>query len=156
MDGCSQALPATPRFRRHGYSKGGTCLKKCFFETYRFSEDLDFTVTNSAQIEAAFLEERFAELSDWLYDNTGIELPNNRRKFSVYENKRGGLCCEGRIAYRGPIAPRGGDLPRVKVDLTADEILVLPTVMRPVVHPYSDNPAEGLAARCYAFEEICR
>ena len=24
--------------------KGGTCLKKCHFETYRFSEDLDFTV----------------------------------------------------------------------------------------------------------------
>lgn len=23
--------------------KGGTCLKKCYFETYRFSEDLDFT-----------------------------------------------------------------------------------------------------------------
>ena len=23
--------------------KGGTCLKKCFFETYRFSEDLYFT-----------------------------------------------------------------------------------------------------------------
>lgn len=22
--------------------KGGTCLKKCYFETYRFSEDLDF------------------------------------------------------------------------------------------------------------------
>jgi hypothetical protein len=26
--------------------KGGTCLKKCFFETYRFSEDLDFTLTD--------------------------------------------------------------------------------------------------------------
>ena len=24
--------------------KGGTCLKKCWIETYRFSEDLDFTV----------------------------------------------------------------------------------------------------------------
>ena len=23
--------------------KGGTCLKKCWFEEYRFSEDLDFT-----------------------------------------------------------------------------------------------------------------
>lgn len=22
--------------------KGGTCLKKCYFETYRFSEDLDY------------------------------------------------------------------------------------------------------------------
>ena len=29
--------------------KGGTCLKKCYFETYRFSEDLDFTVTDEAQ-----------------------------------------------------------------------------------------------------------
>ena len=27
--------------------KGGTSLKKCFFETFRFSEDLDFTVTNA-------------------------------------------------------------------------------------------------------------
>jgi predicted nucleotidyltransferase component of viral defense system len=26
--------------------KGGTCLKKCYFETYRFSEDLDFTLRN--------------------------------------------------------------------------------------------------------------
>ena len=24
--------------------KGGTCLKKCYLETYRFSEDLDFSV----------------------------------------------------------------------------------------------------------------
>lgn len=28
--------------------KGGTCLKKCFFETYRFSEDLDFTLRDEA------------------------------------------------------------------------------------------------------------
>ena len=24
--------------------KGGTCLKKCYFRDYRFSEDLDFTL----------------------------------------------------------------------------------------------------------------
>jgi predicted nucleotidyltransferase component of viral defense system len=24
--------------------KGGTCLKKCYLETYRFPEDLDFTI----------------------------------------------------------------------------------------------------------------
>ncbi len=27
--------------------KGGTCLKKCYFETYRFSEDLDFTLLDA-------------------------------------------------------------------------------------------------------------
>jgi len=26
--------------------KGGTCLRKCFFETYRLSEDLDFTIVD--------------------------------------------------------------------------------------------------------------
>lgn len=26
--------------------KGGTCLRKCYFENYRFSEDLDFTAMN--------------------------------------------------------------------------------------------------------------
>jgi len=31
--------------------KGGTCLKKCFFETYRFSEDLDFTLRDEAQLD---------------------------------------------------------------------------------------------------------
>ena len=31
--------------------KGGTCLKKCYFETYRFSEDLDFTLLEGAPDE---------------------------------------------------------------------------------------------------------
>ena len=35
--------------------KGGTCLKKCYFETYRFSEDLDFTLTNPEHMEQGFL-----------------------------------------------------------------------------------------------------
>jgi predicted nucleotidyltransferase component of viral defense system len=30
--------------------KGGTCLKKCYIETYRFSEDLDFSVLNGGPI----------------------------------------------------------------------------------------------------------
>jgi predicted nucleotidyltransferase component of viral defense system len=134
--------------------KGGTCLKKCFFETYRFSEDLDFTITDAAQLEAAFLETRFRELADWLYETAGIELPADQRRFDVYDNDRRGRCCEARIGYRGPIAPRGGDLPRVKLDLTADELVVLPTVMRSVSHVYSDMPEDGMSARCYAFEEV--
>ncbi len=31
--------------------KGGTCLKKCYIDTYRFSEDLDFTVLENGLIE---------------------------------------------------------------------------------------------------------
>jgi predicted nucleotidyltransferase component of viral defense system len=54
--------------------KGGTCLKKCFFETYRFSEDLDFTLRNEAHLDEAFLKRVFAEVGTWIYDETGIEI----------------------------------------------------------------------------------
>lgn len=133
--------------------KGGTCLKKCFFETYRFSEDLDFTVTDAAQLDRDFLIDRFRLIAKWLYDETGIELPADLLRFDVYDTARGSRAGQGRVAYRGPMV-RGGDLPRVKLDLTADEVLVMPAVMRPVVHPYSDAPEQGLEARCYAFEEV--
>ncbi len=134
--------------------KGGTCLKKCFFETYRFSEDLDFTVIEPVQLDRDFLIARFKVLGVWLYDTTGIELPAELLRFDVYDLKTGGRAGEGRIAYRGPIAPRGGDLPRIKLDLTADERVVLPSIIRPVTHPYSDAPIDGITARCYAFEEL--
>ncbi len=37
-------IGSDPVLARTWVFKGGTCLKKCYIETYRFSEDLDFTV----------------------------------------------------------------------------------------------------------------
>ena len=65
--------------------KGGTCLKKCFFETYRFSEDLDFTLRNEAHIDQSFLKRIFAEVSAWVYDETGIEIPADQQEFEIYQ-----------------------------------------------------------------------
>ncbi len=45
--------------------KGGTCLKKCYFETYRFSEDLDFTLCDPSHINANFLLATFTEITRW-------------------------------------------------------------------------------------------
>jgi hypothetical protein len=100
--------------------KGGTCLKKCYFETYRFSEDLDFTVTDPAQLDEDFLLGRFRAIGAQLYDETGIELPSELLRFKTWSGKFGKPAGEGRLSYRGPIAPRGGDLPRIQIDLTAD------------------------------------
>ncbi len=36
------AINTNPVLSQSWVFKGGTCLKKCYFETYRFSEDLDF------------------------------------------------------------------------------------------------------------------
>jgi predicted nucleotidyltransferase component of viral defense system len=133
--------------------KGGTCLKKCYFETYRFSEDLDFTVTDSGQLKQEFLTHVFQEIAVWIYDQAGIEMPQDTIRFEVYSNVRGRPTVEGRIGYRGPMQRRG-DPPRIKLDLTVDEILVLEPVAREVHHPYSDRPGDGIHVQCYSFEEV--
>ena len=142
-----------PALRDTWVFKGGTCLKKCFFETYRFSEDLDFTLRDPAHLDVGFLTDTFAEIADWVYDTSGLELPRETFKFEVYANPRGVFSAQGRVGYRGPLG-RTGDPPRIKLDLANDEILVLEPVRRPVHHPYSDCPGDGIDVLCYAFEEV--
>ena len=100
--------------------KGGTCLKKCWFETYRFSEDLDFTLTDAAHLDGTFLKRVFGEVGQWIYDRTGIEIPADKQNFDIYQNPRGTISCEGKISYLGPVSPRSGGWPRIKLDLTAN------------------------------------
>ena len=133
--------------------KGGTCLKKCYFETYRFSEDLDFTLLDAETLDEARLRQIFNEISEWIYDQTGIECPRDTFRFEIYENKRSGMSAEGRVGYRGPMQRRGNS-PRIKLDLTCDEILVLEPTIREVHHPYSDSPDGGIQVQCYSYEEV--
>jgi len=137
----------------HWVFKGGTCLKKCYFETYRFSEDLDFTLHDDAYLQEDFLKRVFAEISEWIYEQCGLEIPPDMQKFEIYKNPRGALSCQGTVAYRGPVSPKGKNIPRIKLDLTADELLVLAPVHLPVFHPYSDEPDDGIQALSYAYEE---
>jgi predicted nucleotidyltransferase component of viral defense system len=133
--------------------KGGTCLKKCFFETYRFSEDLDFTLKDEAQLDENFLQATLQDVVAWVTDQSGLTIPPDQLEFDIYTNPRGRLSCQGKVAYRGPISPTSGGWPKIKLDLTADEKLVLPAVRREVFHPYTDRPEEGFWISCYAYEE---
>ncbi len=94
--------------------KGGTCLRKCYYETYRFSEDLDFTVVDGGPEEPDEMIEIFKRVSDWLVRETGIELEIDQRTFARRRNLRGQPTTQARIAYRGPNAPRG-TLPKLTV-----------------------------------------
>ena len=142
-----------PRTSESWLFKGGTCLKKCYFETYRFSEDLDFTLRDGAHLEEAFLRQTFAEIAQWIYDESGIELPEGTIGFEIYTNPRGKKSAQGRIGYRGPMQ-RQGDPPRVRLDLTDDERVVRDGERKPVHHPYSDAPEGGTQVLAYCFEEV--
>jgi len=136
--------------------KGGTCLKKCYFETYRFSEDIDFTVIDPSHFNPHFLTKTFTEIGAWLFDQSGIAFPEHLVKFEIFTNLRGSKSCRGKLACRGPVGPSAGfrSLPRVQIDLTFDETLVLKPVRKNICHEYSDTSTNA-SVLCYPIEEAC-
>jgi len=133
--------------------KGGTSLKKCFFETFRFSEDLDFTLTDKKHFDADFLQKTFNEIADDLYGETGIEFSKEMFKFKIIPKPNGESSAQLHIHYNGPLRRKQG-VATIKLDLTSDEIVVLKPEKRKVHHSYSDEPKDGMWAICYAFEEV--
>lgn len=137
--------------------KGGTCLKKCFFETFRFSEDLDFTITDEAHLSTDFLREKFHEITDNIYNETGISFFKENFKFKILPKENGKLSAQGVIHYNGPLRRKQTPYPNfasIKLDLTTNEIIVLQPTRNKVHHPYSDEPKNNIWATCYAFEEV--
>lgn len=132
--------------------KGGTCLRKCFYETYRFSEDLDFTVRPGGPESPEELANVFGRIGGWLADEVGIELVVDDASFRRRQNRRGNPTTQGRIAYRGPNPPP--QLPKVKLDITSDEVLVDGPVLREIGHQYSDAPLPIEGVACYALVEL--
>ena len=140
--------------------KGGTCLKKCYFDNYRFSEDLDYSYIGDNltkdQLSSDFYKILFSKISKWIYEQSGVFFPEEGIKFEVFKNKRGSTSVQGSLAYRGPIQPHLNikNLPRIKVDLTLDEPLILPIQRKKVFHDYSDNLQSGIFSHCYCYEEL--
>lgn len=131
--------------------KGGTCLRKCYYETFRFSEDLDFTVTVPELIKPVKLLLIFQEISQWIQANVGIELELNEDSFKSYPNKRGVLSTQGKIGFIGPqVKPTS---PKIKIDLTCDELIASSPVRRNVIHGYSDWDS-GVHVLSYSLEEL--
>jgi predicted nucleotidyltransferase component of viral defense system len=132
--------------------KGGTCLKKCYFDTYRFSEDLDFTLPDDSPRDA--IAEGLRAVGAWVSRETGIEVPDDGIEIEESVNKRGGRTYQAKLTYRGPLALRQQQRQRVKFDPTHHELVVGALAHRPVFHAYSDLPEPVPVVACYSLEEV--
>ncbi len=146
------AIATEPALAERWIFKGGTCLRKCYYETYRFSEDLDFTVIDGGPEEPDELISIFQRVSAWLLQQSGIELLVDDRAFLRRRNLRGNPTTQGRLAYRGP-NPQP-TLPKLKLDITSDEVLIEPPVLRSIVHSYGDGPLSTNGVLCYSLAEL--
>ncbi|MFY9264922.1 MAG: nucleotidyl transferase AbiEii/AbiGii toxin family protein [Solirubrobacterales bacterium] len=129
--------------------KGGTALKKCYVETYRFSEDLDFTVIEDGPLKPDDLLPVLDEVLDALEQQSGIALTS---RSPIVRMRPDGQSAEGRIYYRGPRGAPGDA--RVKLDLTYNEVVVEPTARRPISHAYDDELPGDASVNCYSFPEV--
>ena len=105
------------------------------------------------QLDNDFLIGAFSEIGQWIYENSGIEIPEDSIRFDIYQTANGKLAAQGKIGYIGPLRRRHS-IPKLKLDLTTDELIVLEPVVTEVHHSYSDKPESGIHARCYPYEEV--
>lgn len=124
--------------------KGGTVLKKIYFEDYRYSEDLDFTLLDDT-ITNKKIFEWFGEIFERVKEeaNIPLEIVNDN------EHEDGGI--NFYIGYTGPLGGQGNHK-RVKVDISRSEKLEFEPVMKNVFVGYSDIEEHQLL--CYRLEEV--
>ena len=129
--------------------KGGTSLKKCYIETFRFSEDLDFTVLPGGLLTPDEIAPKMERILERVHDESGIDFSVKKMKFKHNSQY---LYTQGSIYYRGP---RNHPSPaRIKLDISGLEKIVLPTILMPIAHSYNDPLPDPAQIRCYAFEEV--
>ncbi|MEK7477517.1 MAG: nucleotidyl transferase AbiEii/AbiGii toxin family protein [Candidatus Coatesbacteria bacterium] len=144
-----RGIGSTPPLSEKWVFKGGTCLKKCYLETYRFSEDLDFTIRDDGPLAPDALSDLFSPMLARITEESGIDF---EARPPVFERRKHGRSVEGRVYYRG--ARQAPEVARIKIDLTADEAVARPPETRPVFHPYPDNPSPAFSVLCYSFLEL--
>jgi len=136
--------------------KGGTCLRKCYFPEYRFSEDLDFTAQNHHfELKKNDLDEVCKLVSGHsgilLYpEGIGILQHNNEKKgYQVYIKYWGA----NHSRNQQPLAPERW-LTRIKLEISTEEICLLTPDQKEIHHPYSDQLLNSNTISCYPIQEI--
>jgi uncharacterized protein len=124
--------------------KGGTVLKKFYFEDYRYSEDLDFTLLND-NITNEQIFEWFKQTFEFIREeaNIPLEIIDNNE----YED--GGI--NFYISYTGPLGGQRSNK-KVKVDISRSEKMEFEPVNKEAFKVYSDIDEYQLP--CYPLEEV--
>ncbi len=136
--------------------KGGTCLKKCYFDDYRFSEDLDFTLTDSN-----FLidEKLFLNIIKIAERNSTAKFYLKKIKSQIYKDIPQGY--EITVLYWGAyhkpnqfIPPTNRWLSKIKIDISYSEKTILKPEIKKIFHSYSDCDSITNEVTVYPLNEI--
>jgi predicted nucleotidyltransferase component of viral defense system len=137
--------------------KGGTCLRKCYFPNYRFSEDLDFTSVDPSFV----LDKRLLQkITDIIIERTEIPLYIQEISEIRFNNQLMGY--KAIVKFWGADHPANQTPPPVerwntsiKIEIILHELMIFSNESKEVFHPYSDQLSETLLTiPCYSLREV--
>lgn len=137
--------------------KGGTCLKKCYFTNYRFSEDLDFTLISR---DFLITDKLIQSLCDEITAKAGILFSKVKVDLLMWENAQVGYY--SLIRFWGANHRKNQQPPdfnrwqtAIKIEIVFYELMVNIPENRPLLNDYSDFALfENITVPCYSISEI--
>jgi predicted nucleotidyltransferase component of viral defense system len=139
------AIYTIPECRNNLIFKGGTCLKKCRFPNYRFSEDLDFTATNGNFVFDIKMLKKIVEL---VTERTEMLLHIQSLEKLQFNNRITGYCAK--IKYWGADHSKNQQIPEqsrwltsIKIEVILYEKMIFAPEIANVIHNYSDKLTEN-------------
>ena len=127
--------------------KGGTVLKKAYFEDYRFSEDLDFTLIDQTVSNEHILSE-FNNLFDFIKEEANIDMRIDEKKLKTHKSGNLQFYIDYVASLQGSMGSRD-----LKIDVTRDEILETEIEIKTIFRSYSDLE-ENFELQCYSLVEV--
>ena len=139
------AIYTVPECRENLIFKGGTCLKKCRFPDYRFSEDLDFTAINANFVfDIKMLKKIVALISE----RTEIPLYIQSLENLQFNNQLTGFCAK--VKFWGADHSKNQQPPdstrwltSIKIEIILYEKMIFEPEIANIIHKYSDKLTEN-------------
>lgn len=132
--------------------KGGNALRKAYFPTGRYSDDLDFTTESSLEPES--LINALNQVCRMVEARSGVQFDIDRNNiadsYTISKDKR---VYKARLYFKNFEHEDSHMTLKVNMDVTDNDRLYLPTRERFLIHAYSDAETLRVALRCIALEE---
>ena len=136
--------------------KGGTCLKKCYFEEYRFSEDIDITITNPDFVLTIKQMESIYQIT---MQKIGIFFKIMKFEKALFKDLLVGwdieICFLGANHSKNTMPVFGKDYhTKISFDIRLYENQLFPSVEKPLIHLFSDVDLVSVQIPCYSLHEV--
>jgi predicted nucleotidyltransferase component of viral defense system len=139
------AIYTIPECRNNLIFKGGTCLKKCRFPDYRFSEDLDFTAINENFVFDIKMLKKIVAL---VAERTEMLLYIQSLENLQFNNQITGYCAK--IKFWGADHSKNQQPPEpnrwqtsIKIEIILYEKMIFVPEIANIIHNYSDKLTEN-------------